>query len=243
MRLQLLSDLHFEFHADGGREFVAALDPTGVDVLVLAGDIATLSGLGQALHAFCERYADARVVYVHGNHEFYGTDRGAVLDASARASQANPNLAWLDGSGVEVQGHQILGAPLWFREDAAAKPYRRMMNDFSQIREFESWVYAENARAQGFLERELQAGDIVVTHHLPSARSIAPEFEGGPLNAFFLCDLEPLIVERKPALWLHGHTHASTDYQVGATRVVCNPFGYAGHELNPAFVDKLVIEV
>ena len=40
MRLQLLSDLHFEFHRDGGRSFVDSLDPGGIDVLVLAGDIA-----------------------------------------------------------------------------------------------------------------------------------------------------------------------------------------------------------
>ena len=31
--------LHFEMHADGGAELIRELDPTGVDVLVLAGDI------------------------------------------------------------------------------------------------------------------------------------------------------------------------------------------------------------
>ena len=34
MRIQLLSDLHFEFHRDNGRSFVESLDPDGVDVLV-----------------------------------------------------------------------------------------------------------------------------------------------------------------------------------------------------------------
>jgi len=39
MRLQIMSDLHFEMHADGGAGLICELDPTGVDVLVLAGDI------------------------------------------------------------------------------------------------------------------------------------------------------------------------------------------------------------
>src|SRR5450631_1446927 len=39
MRLHIMSDLHLEMHAEGGTELIRGLDPTGVDVLVLAGDI------------------------------------------------------------------------------------------------------------------------------------------------------------------------------------------------------------
>jgi len=39
MKLQIMSDLHLEMHADRGVEFIRHLDPTGVEVLVLAGDI------------------------------------------------------------------------------------------------------------------------------------------------------------------------------------------------------------
>ena len=39
MKLQIMSDLHFEMHADAGAKLIRELDPTGVDVLVLAGDI------------------------------------------------------------------------------------------------------------------------------------------------------------------------------------------------------------
>jgi predicted phosphodiesterase len=48
MHIQLLSDLHFEFHADHGQSFVESLDPRGVDVLVLAGDIAVGDGIADA---------------------------------------------------------------------------------------------------------------------------------------------------------------------------------------------------
>ena len=118
MRVQVLSDLHFEFHRDGGEEFVRLLDPTDVDVLVVA---------------------------------------------------------------------------------------------------------------------------VVVTHHLPSPRSVAPQFMDSPINCYFLCDVERLMGDR-PKLWVHGHTHSSCDYLVGATRVISNPFGYP-REVNHEYVEKLVIDV
>ena len=44
-------------------------------------------------------------------------------------------------------------------------------------------------------------------------------------------------------LWVHGHTHDSADYTIGATRVLCNPRGYSGVELNPRFDPNLLVEV
>jgi hypothetical protein len=38
---------------------------------------------------------------------------------------------------------------------------------------------------------------------------------------------------------VHGHTHSPFDYQVGATRIVCNPKGYSGE--NPNFDPALTI--
>jgi hypothetical protein len=63
------------------------------------------------------------------------------------------------------------------------------------------------------------------------------------LNPLFVCDLTDLIMRRQPGLWLHGHTHDSGDTQIGKTRLVCNPFGYAGRNQNPSFNDRLIIEV
>ena len=114
MRLQLLSDLHFEFHRDGGRSFVESLDPSGVDVLVLAGDIDVADGIPPALALLCRRFRDASVVYVHGNHEFYNTNRSSVLDLTRQAQAESTNLVWLDSSGTELLGFNFLGAPLWF---------------------------------------------------------------------------------------------------------------------------------
>jgi Icc-related predicted phosphoesterase len=243
MRLQLMSDLHFEFHRDGGRAFVDSLDPNGIDVLVLAGDIAVAEGIQPALKLLCGRFRDASVVYVHGNHEFYDGERSFVVALTRRAQAENPNLTWLDCSRTELHGFQFLGAPLWFPLSTVDEGLKHAMNDFSAIEDFESWVYRENAKAIAFFERELRPGDIVVTHHLPSQRCVAPRFAGHALNRFFVCDLTGLMIERKPRLWLHGHSHASVRAQIGETTVLCNPFGYAVEELNPEFLDRLVVDL
>lgn len=243
MRIRLLSDLHFEFHADGGAEFVASLDNRNVDVLVLAGDIAVGEGIGPALTLLCHQFARATVIYVHGNHEFYGSSRSATLRITETAASENRNLVWLDGTVATIHGRRFLGAPLWFRRDPSADRYKRAMADFGQIPEYESWVYAENERAVTMFHHELREGDCVVTHHLPAQKSVAAQFRSSRLNAFFLCDLEDLILERSPALWLHGHTHSSVYTAVGNTLVACNPFGYVGYELNAGFDAALTIEV
>jgi predicted phosphodiesterase len=241
--VQVLSDLHFEFHADGGRSFVASLDPRGIDVLVLAGDIAVGDDIGRALGLFAARYPDATLLYVHGNHEFYGSTRAAVTAVTRAAVAGHPNLVWLDGDVATIGGVRFAGAPLWFRHPGPAEGLRARMNDFRLIADFEGWVYAENARAVSFFERELRAGDVAVTHYLPVRASVAPAFAESPLNPFFLCDVEPLVRARRPSLWVHGHTHASIDTTVGATRVVCNPFGYVRIEENAAFRERFTIDV
>ena len=82
---------------------------------------------------------------------------------------------------------------------------------------------------------------MVVTHHGPHEKSIAPKFRDTLLTAAFISDLSAVIETHQPALWVHGHTHVSFDYAVGDTRVLCNPYGYPGE--NRRFDPRLVVEV
>jgi len=50
------------------------------------------------------------------------------------------------------------------------------------------------------------------------------------------------IIDRRPRR-LHGHSHASVHIEIGETTVLCNPFGYAVEELNPEFMDRLVVDL
>ena len=65
MRLRILSDLHVECFKEG-----RDLPDVAADVVILAGDIhRTTEGLAWA----AERFAGQEIIYVPGNHEFYGT--------------------------------------------------------------------------------------------------------------------------------------------------------------------------
>lgn len=235
MKVRVASDLHFEFHQDRGAllaaELAVGLGPA--DVLVVAGDLDCALGIEDALKLLAQSVT-AQIVYVTGNHEFYGGDRESVVASIRRAANAHSNLHWLDNEAVTILGQRFLGTPLWFRRPGPKAP-KWAMSDFSAIRSFESWVYAENQRALTFLQQQLRKGDVVVSHYLPTPASIAPQFRGSALNPFFLCDVSGLIDAREPALWIHGHTHSSCRYRHGPTEVVCNPFGYVGHDLNPQY--------
>lgn len=249
MKILYMSDLHLERSEDNGAAFISGLTEPA-DVLVLAGDICARPQLNSVMAHFCRRFS--RVVYVTGNHEFYGSNRKAVLDEVALVDQDNSiaiadgegvgSFFWLDCDVATIGGVRFVGTPLWFRQHPTAP--KHAMNDFDAIENFESWVYEENARALSFLERTVQRGDVVVTHYLPSPRSIHPKYKNDPTNPFFLCDVERIIKNREPAAWIHGHTHGSADYRIGPTRVVCNPRGYHDHNENARdFSTSKVIEL
>jgi Icc-related predicted phosphoesterase len=241
MRLRIFSDVHTEFHADGGRSFVAKLPRRAGDVAVLAGDIATSGTLFEALQLFAECFE--QVIFVPGNHDWYGADRQHMGALRARVSRSLPGVHWLEESTAEIGEQRFVGTSLWFPDGVAARSHRRGMPDFGAITDFEQWIWSAFERSRTFLAGTLRSGDVVVSHHLPSPRSIAARFRGSPLNAYFLADVEDLIVRAQPRLWIHGHTHESLDYRIGGTRVVCNPFGYARMELNPNFDEELSIAI
>jgi Icc-related predicted phosphoesterase len=240
VKIAVASDLHFEFHRDGG--YTLSQELAEADVLVCAGDLSSSRGIGGALQLLCSRYP--HVVFVAGNHEPYGSSISQIREVLRRAEQhSNGRLHVLDNSVCEIGGQRFVGTTMWTRRTPGIQKRQRMLSDFELIKDADPLVYEENEQAIAFLEREVSLSDVVVTHHLPVEASIHQQYKGSPLNCFFLCDMEPLILERQPRLWIHGHTHTSVDVKIGATRILCNPFGYAAHEENPSFDSRLIVEI
>ena len=63
------------------------------------------------------------------------------------------------------------------------------------------------------------------------------------MNGAYYSNMTELMFDKKPALWVHGHVHASFDYMMGDTRVVCNPRGYVGVDENADFRDYSMVEI
>jgi len=248
VRIRVLSDLHLEF---GGFEppLVEA------DVVVLAGDIHVRGfGVEWALAMF-----DCPVVYVPGNHEYYGGHFKHTL-AKMKKRAAGTHVHLLDKEEAVIGGVRFLAATLWTdfsvtgNTALAAAAAGRGMNDYHRIRTKgyrrlrPADTLADHYLARTFLEEKLRepfAGTtVVVTHHAPSMASIAPRHlrDTTHLNAAYVNRLDHLI--GPPAsLWVHGHTHTTFDYDVNGTRVVCNPRGYAPVLLNPGFDPAFTVDV
>lgn len=101
-------------------------------------------------------------------------------------------------------------------------------------------VLKEHELALEFLDKELSDTSyktVVITHHLPSEKSVDKKFKGSPLNYSFVSNLDYLIEKYQPVYWVHGHTHTDCSYFIGETKVICNPKGY--YNENKSFAKML----
>ncbi len=245
MKLQIMSDLHLEMHADGGAELIRGLDPTSVDVLVLAGDITMAryyEDLESVFRPLARKYR--HILYVPGNHEYYKSSPGQVTRNLAKLAKAVPEVVIPQNGTVVIAGQRFIAGTMWFRTDPAAEHAKRVMHDFSLIKDFEPWVYQQNAAFEKVVASRLKATDVVLTHHLPAPLSTPERFARSAVNAFFVCDMTSYISERQPKLWIHGHTHDRCDYILGKTRIVANPLGYPSEPRSlEAFEPAFQIEI
>lgn len=253
MKLNILSDLHLGF---GAMERPA----NDADVVVLAGDVSR----PREAAVWALRF-DKPVIYVLGNHEFYGSSIDGAAEQLQRLCEGT-HVHVLSDREVVIDGVRFLGSTLWTdfelfgdaaRKAAAVAQARELIRDFSRIRTREAaedvFTPADSAalfaRHSGWLARRLAepytGPTVVVTHHAPSRRSIHPRFADSLLNACFVSDAPHLLGAERAQLWIHGHTHDSFDYTENGTRVVCNPRGYCrgGVVENPSFDPNLMIDV
>jgi len=249
MRLQVLSDLHIEFAP-------IDLPMVDADVTILAGDIGLrMQGLEWAKRAFPER----RVVYIAGNHEYYGASIPQLTD-KLRAQSAGSNVSFLDEAEVVIAGVRFLGATLWTdfslfgpeQRDAATAAAQLGMNDFRHIRKSPSYrklrasdtiILHDRARTwlHDSLARPFAGRTVVVTHYAPTRNSITERYKTDLLSAAFATHL-PELLDGRASLWIHGHTHSAVDDRSMPTRVVSNQRGYP-HEPAAGFDPGLVIEI
>ena len=155
------------------------------------------------------------------------------------------------------------GATLWtdfLLDGVAAEPgaHRVALG----ISDFDGWIEHERGTGRfttyesarrhreerAFIEAELADAErdsrtaVVIPHHAPTPRSIAPRFRGSALNPAFASNLEGVIERYRPALWVHGHVHSSVNVMLGETRLLANPGGYNAEE-NPDYDPTLCVEL
>jgi predicted phosphodiesterase len=257
MKISLVSDLHLDF---------ASVQLPGGEVLILAGDICEYRSFKKELPSVvnffkneCPKYE--QVFMVMGNHEHYRYRLDKTYESLVELLPANVRL--LENETVDYRGVVFMGATLWTDLDRnspiATIALKHGMNDYRAIENYYSdtgfyhkltpeYTYRLHNNTLDYFRASLAEYQsrpvVVITHHAPSYQSIHERYLGDGMNAGYASNLDEFILDHPQIkYWLHGHTHTAFDYQVGSTRVLCNPRGYYPHEPDTGFNPDLTFEV
>ena len=248
MRIHVLSDLHIEF----GEFQYPEVD---ADLTILAGDVhVKRNGLKWILDAIPDR----PVIYIMGNHEFYG-EKLPRLTQKLKDQAKGTNVHILENDSFEFDGFRFFGATLWTDMNlhgdtmVGSIEAQQTMNDYKRIRHTPSYrklrpvdTRTEHLNSVTHLRKFLESGEpkksIVVTHHAPSILSLPERRRERIISCAYTSNLDDLIKQQGPSLWIHGHIHRSNDYKIGDTRIISNPRAYIDSP-NPNFDQGLVIDL
>lgn len=215
MKLLVTSDLHVDF---GHTNKINFNTKEKWDLLIIAGDIANKAKI---VHKYMLGL-NYPLLWVAGNHDFWEVSSKERLTMSQSQELFNQIPGFLNRTITEIQGQRFLGCTLWypvytlFKEDW---PDHQWIPDWQSIQE-------EGKKDVQFLIDNLQEGDIVITHMLPSTEVINSKYSASHFNRFFVNDITSLIKERNPKLWISGHSHEQCVRYIGKTLYVRNPRGY-----------------
>lgn len=235
---QIMSDLHFEYNpAPNARHSLPITEslpkletlPVTAEILVLAGDLHNAQ-IARILSAFAAKWR--LVLFVPGNHEYYGERFKYQHERFGRLERTHPNLKILLNELYTdpVSGIRFAGTTLWFPGNSETYSRTNLLNDFKCIKESPQ-IYGANITANRFLRDavlENDKADVVITHHAPSKLCVKGEYEGDPANCYYVDPiLDHPVLDCKAKIWIHGHTHVSHDFvHPSGTRVIANCGGY-----------------
>lgn len=199
------------------------------------------------------------VIYIMGNHEHYHGNFADTYNKIKGMLDAHmlSNVYLLEKEIKVINDVTFIGGTLWTDmnggDELTLYHMKSMMNDFRIIKNSNrQFAYSNHsqrhpafapedaaedfAEMKGFIQQIVEGRwedkFVVVAHHAPSRKSTHEMYKNDTImNGGYSSNLDDFIqAHPQIRLWTHGHTHHPFDYQIGQTRVVCNPRGYVGYE-------------
>lgn len=254
MFIRVFSDIHLEF----GRNykipspqnfFISELPTDKETILCLAGDICSIES-----NRFHESFLNAelvdrfkKVLYVPGNHEYYN---GSLMRTDDKLQEYcdKHGITFMQKKSLEIDDVVFISATLWTNL-TNVHPFNlfkiaQNINDYKKIRIGPSakpylknltTSYADSLHKNHlkFIDNELYVyADrkcVVMTHHAPSYQCINEYYrQNSDFNNAYYSDLDQLILQYQPELWISGHSHRTYDFNIEKTRLINNSVGYPG---------------
>ena len=253
MKIAYASDLHFEFNGFLIYKLIENINQN-TDVLILAGDIQTHDKIIDDLLYIHSALPHIHIVFVTGNHEFFG---GAISKVEAQLKLAfddHPKIHYLEKSSFELDGVVFLGTTLWtgfnanehFSQCVSEENAQRGIYDFKVVKQDDGafqtiyckQMYHENCSwMRNTLKEVNNKTTIAITHFPPSPELCHGSIPTGPLSNYFQTNCHAIMHPHQPDYWVYGHNHWSDEKTTGATKFMSNQPGYPDEFCN---TDKLV---
>ena len=255
MKVKLISDTHCEFWDNGWN----IVDPGQGEVLILAGDIGVVSTLGtpdgKAYEDFIRRCSEGydKVFYVMGNHELYS---GCIVGTPIVLLDFlydYDNITLLDDNSEYYNGVHFVGGTMWSNFENMNKSVMeecgRVMNDYNFITNQQNPLtttdtlikHKETTEWFDRCVRSLRGPVVMITHHAPSLQSVQRNLT---TNGAYYTDMSRFIKSHPHIVnWVHGHCHATNDYNIQQCRVMSNAYGYDDYATNESFSNECEFSV
>ncbi|MES2729376.1 MAG: metallophosphoesterase [Pseudomonadota bacterium] len=242
MDLRIYSDLHLHAH----NRMIIKDDSPG-DVLILPGDIFSFPYYSYLQHLL--QNWEKPVVFVPGNHEYYGSNPIDIALANFKdwASTHLPHMRVLDNEKCEIDGVSFFGGTMWTdlsqQTPDVLQKMRKEINDYTHILNTEDhWITPDNmttrhrvfeSSIKAWFNQEASGKRVVVSHFAPD-NNPQNKYNGHYLRpAYASLNMQAVIDEYQPDVWIYGHDHQGDDHRRGKTRIASNPKGYTRKDGQP----------
>ncbi|MFX3635533.1 MAG: metallophosphoesterase [Candidatus Pristimantibacillus sp.] len=257
MQFDLISDIHLDFWVEYSRnhlkvnkrldEFIRNIVPEKPSrTLVIAGDLGHYNKQNYMLLNKLKAHYKY-ILIVAGNHDYYlitksirnkyrynSVDR---LNEMKQMVNSLPDVVYLDGNVVQIDGIAFGGAGMWYdfeygaqklhkSKDEIYEHWQSYSNDSVLIagtpRLTESMFQSEADK----LSRIVEASDVIVTHISPDWAAIPEDRLNHLANSYYYFDGASYFPQIKDKIWCYGHVHRREDYINHQCRFINASLGY-----------------